>query len=388
MQAARYIRPGILSTYIFLSAALWFQRFPLAYSHLPIFMQEHFLIVLDIVLSSLLFAGLILLILELHCPFLMRWRVDRAFKQAGLHNAADTYPKLVAVKTDRNTSHGVILKIKNEGLSISDFDGKLPRLQASLKGKVYRIDFARNTTYTLLHWLPNRFVHPATIDLTSKYLCNEPNMLVVGRTGSGKSYFLALLLGIYTRYIPEVTITICDYKKSSFAHFEDTRNFYGYEDVPKGINAVYQEFSERLAANDENRNKHIHVLLIDEYGALISAQDKKTADELRTKVASMLFMGRSLGIRVIIGVQRADAEYFKSGARDQFKAILALGNLSKEQKQMLFSEQKDRMIENNGLGEGYLLIDGKDIDRAKVSEIRDIEQMNANIRLAMGGPAV
>ena len=171
-----------------------------------------------------------------------------------------------------------------------------------------------------------------------------------------------MLLGIYAKYIPGLNITICDYKKSSFAHFEDTPNFYGYENVPDGIRAFYQEFSERLEANNENRNKQIRVLLIYEYGALISAQDKKNAEELKTMVANMLFMGRSLGIRVLIGVQRADAEHFKAGARDQFRAILALGDLSKEQKQMLFTDYKDKMDRHsNGIGEGYLLVDGRGI---------------------------
>ena len=127
------------------------------------------------------------------------------------------------------------------------------------------------------------------------------------------------------------------------------------------------------------------MLLIDEYGALISAQDKKTADELKMMISNILFMGRSLGCRVLIGVQRADAEHFKSGARDQFRAILGLGNLSKEQKQMLFSDYKDTMDERNGLGEGYLLIDGQDIKRVQVAEIKDMEKLNIQIRLAMGG---
>ena len=100
-------------------------------------------------------------------------------------------------------------------------------------------------------------------------------------------------------------------------------------------------------------------------------------------VGNMLLMGRSLGIRVLIGIQRGDSENFMTGARDQFRAILGLGNLSKEQKNMLFTQFKDSMTERNGTGEGYLLIDGQNIERVKVAEIQDMGALNETIKKAM-----
>jgi hypothetical protein len=88
-------------------------------------------------------------------------------------------------------------------------------------------------------------------------------------------------------------------------------------------------------------------------------------------------------MRIIIAVQRADAEHFKAGARDQFKAILAFSDLSREQKQMLFADYKDKMAERNGLGEGYLLIDGQDIERVKIAPITDFEALNYAVRQTM-----
>ena len=193
-----------------------------------------------------------------------------------------------------------------------------------------------------------------------------------------------VLLGIYAS-LPNVSVTICDFKLSSFAQFQNSPNFYGYQDVPRGIRKVYKEFEYRLGANDESRNKHIEVLVIDEYGALILSQGKKEAEEIKAMISSMLFMSRALGIKILLGSQRLGADLFCGGARDQAKSTIGLGNLSKEQKGMLFADYKDEMTHLNGVGEGYLLIDGQGLERIKIARIDDIDALNDRIRMAMDG---
>ena len=90
-------------------------------------------------------------------------------------------------------------------------------------------------------------------------------------------------------------------------------------------------------------------------------------------------MGRSLGIHLIVGIQRADAEYFRAGARDQFGAILMLGNLSKEQKAMLAPDFRDQMAEINGRGQGYLLLDGQGIYRVQVPKVTNMDKLHKAI---------
>lgn len=50
---------------------------------------------------------------------------------------------------------------------------------------------------------------------------------------------------------------------------------------------------------------------------------------------------------------------------------------------MLFTDYRDKMNERSGLGEGYLLIDGKGIERVKIAPIRDFKSLNDAIRQAM-----
>jgi hypothetical protein len=340
--------------------------------------------VLDVLFILVALLFLVGLVKVIRTPIFLRARFQKAFERIGLHNSLKEYPVLISCRRNRYKPHGFIYEINNVGISILEFDNKVAQLEAALHIVVNEFDFGNRKSRILIYATPRKHVKPMPISINERHLSRAMiNCLCVGKTGSGKSYALSVLLGIFANSIPDVSITICDYKKSSFAQFADTPNFYGYEDVPDGIRAFYNEFAARLEANDEERNKQIKVLLIDEYGALIAAQEKKIGDELKAMVANMLFMSRSLGMRVLIGVQRADSEHFKAGARDQFRAILAMGNLSKEQKQMLFSEHKDKMTDRNGLGEGYLLIDGQNIERVKIEPIEDVEALNESIRKAM-----
>lgn len=309
--------------------------------------------------------------------------IKRRIRRTGFTNSLGQYPMLVSRRKDKNKEYGLIYKFANVGIDLETFERKASALGQCLKANVRYYELSKNAAYTSVYVTPRKHDKPSIISNTSDFLTRGLiNLLCVGNTGSGKSVAMGVILASIVRLTPDISITICDYKKSSFAHFEDEPNFYGYEDVPDGIRAFYREFQERLEANDEHRNNQKRVLCIDEYGALIAAQDKKQADELKMMVANMLFMSRSLGLILIVGVQRADAEHFKAGARDQFKAILGMGNLSKEQKAMLFVDYKDKMMTNNHVGEGYLLVDGRDIERVKVIPCDMIEK-DSIIRQAM-----
>jgi hypothetical protein len=70
------------------------------------------------------------------------------------------------------------------------------------------------------------------------------------------------------------------------------------------------------------------------------------------------------------------------GGRDQFGAILALGNLSREQRLMLFPDFREEMTETNGRGQGYLSLDGdvEGLKRVLVPSVTDFDKLNKAIR--------
>jgi len=348
-------------------------------------MERYFEIAVPIAIIIFGPCGFCYLIKLVKRPVIKSLFCNYRLRKSGYKNTAGEFMTIKSIRKNKHKENGLIYTLNNEGISIQRISSDISKLEGVFLGKIGNINPGKSPLTTTIEVMPYKYVKPLPISETMPYLAKDIiNLLVVGNTGSGKSYAMHVILGAIIRFNKIHSITICDYKKSSFSQFEDTPNFYGYEDVPKGIRAFYQEFTERLEANDPERNKQKRVLLIDEYGALISAQPKKEADELRTMVANMLFMARSLGLIVIIGVQRADAEHFKTGARDQFKAILGMSNLSKEQRSMLFSEHKDTMTAINGVGEGYLMIDGNnDVDRIKVMRINDPLALDEEIRRAM-----
>jgi DNA segregation ATPase FtsK/SpoIIIE-like protein len=147
-----------------------------------------------------------------------------------------------------------------------------------------------------------------------------------------------------------------------------------------GLQAFYDSFRRRL--NGEDKSTHRKFLVFDEWAAFVlSRPDKKVQDNVKSILSTLLMMGRGCQHHVIIGLQRADAQLFPMGGRDQFTTLLALGNLSREQKLMLFPDFREEMTEyNNGRGQGFLHFDGEELKRVLIPSIGDFEKLNNSIR--------
>lgn len=208
-------------------------------------------------------------------------------------------------------------------------------------------------------------------------------LLLTGGTGTGKSYALLYLLGSIVANNPEIKICFCDFKNSKdFKFLNEYQYFYSGDSVFDGIMDFYKEFTEARQSGESNNR---HLLVVDEYPALINylqtrdkADKTKKANEVMSAIAEILMLGRGIKFGCLITTQRADSSLFANGARDNFQVICALGRLSKEQKQMLFSGEE---IEANyifGKGEGILLADGKPLKYVKFPMI-DTDEFKENI---------
>lgn len=201
------------------------------------------------------------------------------------------------------------------------------------------------------------------------------HILICGPTGSGKTYALKSMLANTRVSAPDARLWLCDFKNDDFKFAEGAPRYFGFKACADGLNEFYKMFEARQSGEDSSRG--FRALVFDEWGAYLSTLDKKQAEAEKAKLSTLLMLGRSFNVHVIISQQRADAEYFAK-ARDNFGAILGMGELSKEAKEMLFSEVKGDMrpVENPGIG--YFL-QGAKLYRIWVPFLQQADDLNAAI---------
>lgn len=129
------------------------------------------------------------------------------------------------------------------------------------------------------------------------------------------------------------------------------------------------------------------IIVISDYFSLTNGNPtsifwiKKSAEAAKAKLATLLMLGRSFNVHVLISQQRPDAEYF-SKARDNFNVVIALGNLSKEAVNMFSGFDKDAMEPVSSIGSGYILTNGT-MKSIQVPQVKSMEKVERYIRRAL-----
>lgn len=208
-----------------------------------------------------------------------------------------------------------------------------------------------------------------------------PHTVIFGATGSGKTYATKLLLGRLAKHCPDSQFILCDFKgDSDFSFLNGEERFFRFTDCKKGLDAFYQRFEARQSGQEQSRR--LLLLFFDEWASYLLHLEKKQAEEEKRKLASLLMLGRSFHVHVLISQQRVDASYFNA-ARDNFNQVIALGNLSEEGKEMMFREFKDQMKPDRRQGTGYLLTNGTGFTPILVPSISDMDYLHETIRQAV-----
>ena len=297
-------------------------------------------------------------------------------QDVGLKNESGEFIEIVEI-LDGEEENECILVVDPKNLSIEKLRARQDDVETAYHIDIHYMTPRIPTKYINIYATPRDLLHPKLFQVTlnDNLLDDFLTALVVGSTGSGKTYFTHQLLGkiVLNKSCngEDVRVFISDIKNEDFRQFKNRPNYYGINAVD-GIKEVRKILQERMENDEDNEDKETIILLIEEYAVLInSIKDKSDKEKLKDMVADLLFAGRSKKIITIVSLQRADAEYFVRGAREQFKKIILMGEISDTQMKMLVDERKRKQFkEINPRGYGYLCEDGKmKVTRIKVAEI-------------------
>lgn len=217
-------------------------------------------------------------------------------------------------------------------------------------------------------------------------LAQESHGIIVGSTGSGKTYSLLILLHALS-FRKEIQIFIADFKGIDFPELQGCFRYYQYMHVGEILSTVYSQLQHRMM--QQVRTTKLQplrpiVLVIDEWAAYISCLERSEAEQRKKQLSAILMLGRGALIYCVLCMQRGDAAYFER-SRDNIGHILFLGSgLSKESLRMWCDSDEISKImpQNLGRGKGYLKT-GASLVPVTIPKIRNREKVFSDIRKSL-----
>lgn len=218
----------------------------------------------------------------------------------------------------------------------------------------------------------NKFI---TINLET-----TPGILIAAASGSGKSFYIMYLLVQMLKETNSVFVIDGKYRE-----IKKAANQMGIKTTANNVDESikYIEEVENLIkyrnAQENNDDDETIFLVIDEYlyfmDRVLDEYGDKKLKEVERKIINIVLAGRSMNVILVISLQRLGAAKNKDEVglhlriRDNIATKIGLGNLSKENFEMLFSQVKDSKITKKGNREGYLKTEGIELQSFRVDDI-------------------
>lgn len=204
-------------------------------------------------------------------------------------------------------------------------------------------------------------------------LSKTPHSLIVGGTGSGKSFFILGKIVSYLSLTPQAELYIIDPKKADLSLL---RFIEGMEDrvvtepnqIAKMLREVVEIMEDRYKTyfNDISAFGKDYldfglppiILIFDEFSAFIHSVDKKLSKEVLDYIFTIVMKGRQAGVIVEILMQRPSADDLPTNIRAQMGFKAGLGAMDKIGYNMIFDTNNVEYKTVTEKGGGYIQIDG------------------------------
>lgn len=232
---------------------------------------------------------------------------------------------------------------------------------------------------------------------------NNPGILLVGNSGSGKSYFLYSLLPELAKegdlFVIDAKFNDLEIVASKLLDCDDRclhpQGGGVAHSIDDSIAIIEMIHGEMIRRNEAKEKDSVPIfLMIDEYLIFNSRlenergdiQDKNILEKLGRKkkistseyierlLIDISLLGRSVGVTLVIALQRlgSSSNGLNLRLKDNLSTKIGLGNLSPVNFEMLFGQKKGPEIISRGQGQGYINYRGEielfEANRVKFAE--------------------
>lgn len=202
------------------------------------------------------------------------------------------------------------------------------------------------------------------------------SLLLVGSTGTGKTYSAYSLVLQFLNWKIKPTLYFADPKNSSLCvmgkRISPERTAGTVEDIIKQLetfhdemqtrkNELQKKLEERLDADFRNWQMPAHIFIFDEFAALISvvnSMDKKARDKVNMLLRNIVLLGRQLGFFLWVVMQKSDSSDIPTAIRDNLIWKVVLGNATNTTYITAFEHASDLPKRNYGPGQGLYFYQG------------------------------
>ncbi|MCL1702429.1 FtsK/SpoIIIE domain-containing protein [Lysinibacillus sp. Bpr_S20] len=194
--------------------------------------------------------------------------------------------------------------------------------------------------------------------------------LLVGMTGSGKTYALySLILQMLAKNV-QYNIYFADPKNSSLAvlgeRISAENTATNIEDIIKLLQSFNEMMEVRKAEIKDKLNSKLeatyadfqyepYIFIFDEFASfqtVLQTMEKKKRDEVMKLLSQVVLQGRQLGFFLWIVMQKSDATLLPTSLRENLPVKFVLGNAEKQTYTTAFGTGVDVPEKNFALGQG------------------------------------